>query len=72
MKKNRKLLCLAGALALCLLLTGCYQPPDQVNNGQQTGAGTSALFDTLAPTATVETTPADSSEIVPKGLSSSA
>ncbi len=57
MKKNRKMLCLAGALALCLLLTGCYQPPDQVNNGQQTGAGTSALFDTLAPTATVETTP---------------
>ena len=57
MKRNWKVLCLAGALALCLLLTGCYQPPDEVNNGQQTGAGTAALFDTLAPTATVEVTP---------------
>ena len=52
-----KILALAGALALCLLLTGCYQPPDEVNNGGPTGGVTAALFDTMAPTATVTVSP---------------
>ena len=56
MKKSLKVIGLAGALALCLLLTGCYQPPDEVNNGNPSG-NTPALFDTMAPTATVEVTP---------------
>ena len=58
MKNILKIIALAGALALCLLLTGCYQPPDEVNNGGPTGGGVTApLFDTLPPTATVEITP---------------
>ena len=57
MKRTLKILGLAGALALCLLLTGCYQPPDEVNNGQQGGAVTAAFFNTLAPTPTVTMTP---------------
>ena len=56
MKKSLKITALAGALALCLLLSGCYQPPDEVNNGNPSG-NTPALFDTMAPTATVEVTP---------------
>ncbi len=56
MKKSLKVIGLAGALALCLLLSGCYQPPDEVNNGNPSG-NTPALFDTMAPTATVEVTP---------------
>ncbi len=57
MKRNGKIIGLAGVLALCLLLTGCYQPPDEVNNGQPTGAVTTSFFNTLPPTATVEVTP---------------
>ena len=57
MKKALKIIALAGALALCLLLTGCYQPPDEVNNGGPTGGVTAALFDTMAPTATVTVSP---------------
>ena len=57
MKKALKMIALAGALALCLLLTGCYQPPDEVNNGGPTGGVTAALFDTMAPTATVTVSP---------------
>lgn len=57
MKKIVKILALAGALALCLLLTGCYQPPDEVNNGLPNGGQTAALFDTMPPTATVAVTP---------------
>ena len=58
MKRRLKILALAGALALCLLLTGCYQPPDEVNNGGPTNGGVTApLFDTMPPTATVEVTP---------------
>ena len=57
MKRNLKYIGLAGALALCLLLTGCYQPPDEVNNGGPTSGITNSLFNTLAPTATVEVTP---------------
>ena len=57
MKKALKIIALAGALALCLLLTGCYQPPDEVKNGGPTGGVTAALFDTMAPTATVTVSP---------------
>ena len=57
MKRILKIMALAGALALCLLLTGCYQPPDEVNNGQPAGAVTTSFFNTLAPTATVAITP---------------
>ena len=39
-------------MALCLLLAGCYQPPDEVNNGGPTGAITASFFNTLAPKAT--------------------
>ncbi|MBR2659986.1 MAG: peptidoglycan-binding protein [Clostridia bacterium] len=57
MKKALKIIALAGALVLCLLLTGCYQPPDEVKNGGPTGGVTAALFDTMAPTATVTVSP---------------
>ena len=48
---------IACVLTLCLLLTGCYQPPDEVNNGGPTSGVTAALFDTMAPTATVTVSP---------------
>ena len=48
MKRNLKLIGLAAVMALCLLLTGCYQPPDEVNNGGPTGAITASFFNTLA------------------------
>lgn len=57
MKKYLKYIALAGALALCLLLTACYQPPDDVNNGSPTNTGNALPFQTLAPTATVTVTP---------------
>ena len=57
MKRILKIIALVGALALCLLLSGCYQPPDEVNNGQPAGAVTTSFFNTLAPTATVAITP---------------
>ena len=37
MKRNMKIAALALALAACLLLTGCYTAPDEVNNGGDTG-----------------------------------
>ena len=55
--RTLKIIWLAGVLALCLLLTGCYQPPDEVNNGQPIGAVTTSFFNTLAPTPTVTMTP---------------
>ena len=57
MKRSMKVIGLAGTLALCLFLTGCYQPPDEVNNGQQSGTVTTSFFNTLAPTPTVTLTP---------------
>ena len=57
MKRKMKIIGLAGALALCLLLTGCYQPPDEVNNGGPTGAVTTSFFNTIPPTPTVTLTP---------------
>ncbi len=45
-------------LALCLTLSGCYIAPDDINNNQgSTTTGGALPFQTLAPTATVETTP---------------
>ena len=57
MKRILKSAGLAAMLALCLLLTGCYNAPDDVNNGSPTGTGNALPFQTLAPTATVEVTP---------------
>ena len=57
MKRYGKILILALALALCLLLTGCYMAPDDVNNGGETNAGNNLPFQTLQPTATVTFTP---------------
>ena len=57
MKRNAKIIALAAALALCLVMTGCYVPPDDVNNGGETNAGNNLPFQTLQPTATVTVTP---------------
>ena len=58
MKRKFKVLGLACVLALCLVLSGCYQPPDEVNNGGQTGtAVTTSFFNTIPPTPTVTITP---------------
>ena len=57
MKHNMKIAALALALALCLLMTGCYVAPDEVNNGGDTKSGSNLPFDTLPPTATVTFTP---------------
>lgn len=57
MKKNLKITALAAMLALCLILTGCYNAPDDVNSGSPTATGNALPFQTLAPTATVEVTP---------------
>ena len=57
MKRNTKMVVLAAALALCLLLTGCYVPPDDVNNGGETNSGNNLPFQTLQPTETVTVTP---------------
>ena len=57
MKRNGKLIALALALALCLLLTGCYVAPDDVSNGGETNPGNNLPFQTLQPTETVTMTP---------------
>ena len=57
MKKNGKIILLAGVLSLCLLLTACYQPPDDVNINNPTGGENNLPFLTLAPTPTVTVTP---------------
>ena len=57
MKRNLKIIALAGVLVMCLILTGCYQPPDEVNNGGPGGVATTMLFSTIAPSPTVEVTP---------------
>ena len=57
MNKTIRRAALAAALALCLFLTGCYNPPDDVNTGNPTGTGNALPFQTLAPTETVVTTP---------------
>ena len=50
MKKTLKIAALAAMLALSLLLTGCYNAPDDVNTGGPTGTGNALPFQTLAPT----------------------
>lgn len=51
--RNRKLTALAGMLTLSLLLSGCYVPPDDVNNNTQVLPQESVLpFQTLVPTDT--------------------
>ena len=57
MKRNMKITGLAAVLALCLLLTGCYQPPDEVNNGGQSGTTSTPFFNTVPPPPTVQVTP---------------
>ena len=57
MKRNLKIMALAGVLSLCLLLSGCYQPPDDTVNNGNPGSVTTSFFNTLAPTATVTVTP---------------
>ena len=57
MKRILKIAGLAAMLALCLILTGCYNAPDDVNTGSTTDPGNALPFQTLAPTATVEVTP---------------
>ena len=57
MKRYVKIAALAATAALCLILTGCYNAPDDVNNGSPAGTGNALPFQTLAPTATVEVTP---------------
>ena len=57
MKNHWRYILLLGVLSLCLLLTACYQPPDDVNNGSPTGTGNALPFQTLAPTPTVTMTP---------------
>ena len=42
MKKYAKWLAVAGALALCLALTGCYVAPDDVNNGGEAPRSTTS------------------------------
>ena len=57
MKRNLKIIGLAAVLALCLLLTGCYQPPDEVNNGGQSGTTPTPFFKTVEPSPTIQVTP---------------
>ena len=57
MKRNRKLIFLSASLALCLLLTGCYIAPDDVNQGNAVNTVNNRPFNTLAPTNTVNVTP---------------
>ena len=65
MKRSFKMITVIAALALCLFLTGCYVPPDDVNSS---GSGTSNkypfLTNTPAPSEVIVNTP-DSS--VPTG-----
>ena len=55
--KQKKRILLAAVLGLCLLLTGCYIAPDDVNTSPTNSSGNSLPFITLAPTSTVYTTP---------------
>ena len=57
MKRNGKIIALAGVLCLCLVLTACYVAPDDVSNSTETNQGSNLPFQTLAPTATVTVTP---------------
>ena len=56
MKRTLKILAVAAGIALCMLLTGCYVPPDDVNNSNNSNVN-NLPFNTLVPTATVTVTP---------------
>ena len=60
MKRNIKILGLAGALALCLLLTGCYQSPDNTNNPDN-----GAHFNTHPPEETATAAPVVTETVLP-------
>ena len=58
MKRNGRIIALAAVLSLCLVLTGCYIPPDDVSNDSgETSAVNKLPFQTLAPSPTVTVTP---------------
>ncbi len=57
MKRSVKIAALAAALSLCLVLTGCYIAPDDVNNGTGNSTVNNLPFQTMAPTPTVTVTP---------------
>ena len=59
-KRSMKTLAMIAALAMCLLLTGCYVPPDDVNNtGSSTVNNYPFLTDTPAPSEIVVNPPDD-------------
>ena len=55
-KRHLKFAALAAVLGLCLFLSGCYIAPDDISDSYPTSGG-NLIFQTLAPTATVEVTP---------------
>ena len=55
--KSKKKIGLLAAMGLCLLLTGCYIAPDDVNTNPTNSNGSVLPFPTLAPTETVRVTP---------------
>jgi len=55
-KRHLKFAALAAVLGLCLALSGCYIAPDDISDSYPTSGG-NLIFQTLAPTATVEVTP---------------
>ena len=65
--RKRKIGLLAALLSLCLLLTGCYIAPDDVNTNPTNNNGNALPFLTLAPTPTVYTTP-DTIEVVTQNV----
>ena len=65
--RKRKIGLLAALLSLCLLLTGCYIAPDDVNTNPTNNNGNALPFITLAPTPTVYTTP-DTIEVVTQNV----
>ena len=66
--RNRKRLLLAGVLAVSLLLSGCYVPPDDISNNTQVLPQESVLpFATLVPTPTPTPVPVVTPTEAPSG-----
>ncbi len=57
MKRITKIMILAGLMALCLILAGCQQQPQDTTNTQAGNAVTAALFATLPPSEAPQVTP---------------
>lgn len=57
MNKTWKYILLCLVISLCLLMTGCYIAPDDINDSKLPTGNGNLPFDTLAPTATVTPTP---------------